>query len=122
MEISNSSANLPINGQINGGTKVQSSVNKQQDFVRVQVEKDNNSLQEKQKQKARLDIDPQAIELIQQQEANQVSQQANQQQRKSTSYDQPSEQNHTAIAAYQSVENQSQRDNIQQVFGVDLLA
>ncbi|MCJ8322007.1 MAG: hypothetical protein MJK12_20405 [Colwellia sp.] len=115
MEISNSQANLSINSKISGGTNVQGSVINRQDVARVQFDKEEKP---QQKQKDRLDIDPQAIELIQRQDAKQP----NQQQAKNTGYDQPSEQNFTAISAYQSIENQSQRDNIQQVFGVDLLA
>ncbi len=38
------------------------------------------------------------------------------------SYDKPSQQNKSAIASYQSVGNQSKKDGIQQVFGVDLFA
>ena len=38
------------------------------------------------------------------------------------SFDRPSKQNQTAIAAYSSVDNIAKRENIQQVFGVDLLA
>jgi len=37
-------------------------------------------------------------------------------------YDQPSQQNKSAVAAYQSIGNQAKRDDIQQVFGVDLFA
>lgn len=41
---------------------------------------------------------------------------------RSTSYDQPSRQNQTAVAAYQAIDNAAQRDDISQVFGVDLFA
>ncbi|WDE00910.1 hypothetical protein SG35_009920 [Thalassomonas actiniarum] len=37
-------------------------------------------------------------------------------------YDRPSNQNLSAVAAYQSVNNIAQRDNVQQLFGVDLFA
>jgi len=37
-------------------------------------------------------------------------------------YDQPSQLNKSAVAAYESVDNQSKREDIQQVFGVDLFA
>ncbi|MFT5757311.1 MAG: hypothetical protein ACI9LM_002040 [Alteromonadaceae bacterium] len=37
-------------------------------------------------------------------------------------YDQPSQHNKSAVAAYQSVGNQSKKEGIQQVFGVDLFA
>ena len=119
MEISNSLPNYAINGQNSIGTTVQKSANNQQVFDRVQLEKDKDP---QEKQKTRLDIDQQAIELVEQQSQQQVTKQSNQQQTKNTGYDQPSEQNTTAVAAYQSIENLSQRENIQQVFGVDLLA
>ncbi|WDE13656.1 hypothetical protein [Thalassomonas haliotis] len=37
-------------------------------------------------------------------------------------YDRPSNQNLSAVAAYQSVNNIAQRDSVQQLFGVDLFA
>jgi hypothetical protein len=115
MQISNSAFNLSINSQISNSKKVQSPVNQQQELTRVQFDKDEKS---EQKQNDRLDIDPQALELVQRQDAKQ----AEPQQTRNTRYDQPNEQHTMAIAAYQSVENQSQQDNIKQVFGVDLLA
>jgi len=115
MQISNSAFNLSINGQISNGKKVQSPVNQQQELARVEFDKDEKS---DKKQNDRLDIDPQALELVQRQDTTQ----AQPQQSRYTRYDQPSEQHTIAIAAYQSVENQSQQDNIKQVFGVDLLA
>ena len=42
--------------------------------------------------------------------------------KQSASYDSPSQQNQTAVAAYSSVGQIAQRENIQQVFGVDLFA
>jgi len=45
-------------------------------------------------------------------------QSANQQ----TSYDQPSQRNNTALSAYQSVDNLEQRENVQQLLGVDVYA
>ncbi len=118
MEISNSSPNYAIKGPNSAGTSVQKPAVNQQDIARVQFEKDKEP---QEKQKSRLDIDQQAIELVEQQSQGQVTKQP-QQATKNTGYDQPSEQNYTAVAAYQSIENLSQRDNIQQVFGVDLLA
>jgi hypothetical protein len=115
MKIPNSPANLSINNQISHSKKAQGSVEHQRDISRVQFNKDDKF---QEKQKDRLDIDPQTLDLIQQQSVKHT----NQQPAKQTDYDQPSEQNYTAISAYQSVENQSQRDNIKQVFGVDLLA
>jgi len=39
-----------------------------------------------------------------------------------TSYDQPSLRNNTALSAYQSVDNLEQRENVQQLLGVDVYA
>ena len=40
----------------------------------------------------------------------------------STSQDQPSAKNETAVASYQAVGNLAQRESVQQLFGVDLYA
>lgn len=42
--------------------------------------------------------------------------------RQATTYDQPSPQYQKALATYQQFENQTKREQIQQVFGVDLFA
>ena len=115
MKIPNAPTNLSINTPISHRKNVQGSVEHQRDLDRLQFSKDETSSK---KPIDRLDLDPQTLELIQQQ----TLKQPNQQSTKYADYDQPSEQNYTAISAYQSVENQAQRDNIKQVFGVDLLA
>ncbi|TWX54549.1 hypothetical protein [Colwellia hornerae] len=113
-----------------------------------QTEKTNkDSAQQTQQQAsqvARFDIDEQALALVEQaQFENQQAQlnpsssetvtasnvsfssQSNQQTANKSgsqaNYDSPSKQNQTAIAAYSSVDNIAQRENIQQVFGIDLL-
>ena len=53
--------------------------------------------------------------------SNAFSQQGNNQASSKASYDSPSKQNQTAIAAYSSIDNITQRESIQQVFGIDLL-
>lgn len=79
----------------------------------------------------RLDIDEQAIALIERDQRSQFassnnSQPSNPQSGQSnsynSSYDSPSNQNQSAVAAYQSVDTIAQRDSIQQIFGVDLFA
>jgi hypothetical protein len=79
----------------------------------------------------RLDIDEQAMALIERQllpsyDSRNSSQQSSQQNYQQTSthsgYDTPSSQNKLAVAAYQSVDAIAQRDSIQQIFGVDLFA
>jgi len=73
----------------------------------------------------RLDINDQAIALLDQQSTN-ISEQKNlqrtAQKNKSANLDQPSEQNLSAVNAYQSVNNLTQRENIQAMLGVDLFA
>ena len=55
-----------------------------------------------------------AIALIEREQNQKNSQQA--------LYDQPSKQSRSAVAAYQSVGNQAQREDIQSMLGVDLFA
>ena len=83
--------------------------------------------QQKSQQQTRFEVDQQSLALVQQnyqqnyQQQNQHGQQT-QFGAQQTKYDQPSAQNQTAVSVYQSVSNLSERDNIQQIFGVDLLA
>jgi hypothetical protein len=75
----------------------------------------------------RLDIDEQAMALIERQllpsyDRGNSSQQNYQQTSTHSGYDTPSSQNKLAVAAYQSVDAIAQRDSIQQIFGVDLFA
>jgi len=79
----------------------------------------------------RLDIDEQAIALIEREQSagvdsrnnqSQSNQHNNQQNSYHRAYDAPSNQNQLAVAAYQSVNTIAQRDSIEQVFGVDLFA
>jgi hypothetical protein len=58
---------------------------------------------------------------ISEQGSRSFSQQGTNQSSNQSSYDSPSKQNQTAIAAYSSVDSIAQRENIQQVFGIDLL-
>lgn len=79
----------------------------------------------------RLDIDEQAIALIEREQlqwydsrnnAQPNSTQDNQQNSTNSRYDAPPSQNKLAVAAYQSIDTIAQRDSIQQIFGVDLFA
>ncbi|MFT6917970.1 MAG: hypothetical protein ACJA2G_000582 [Cognaticolwellia sp.] len=75
----------------------------------------------------RLDIDEQAMALIEREplspyDSGKSSQQSYQQTSANSGYDTPSSQNKLAVAAYQSVDAIAQRDSIQQIFGVDLFA
>jgi len=69
----------------------------------------------------RLDVNEQAIALLEQQ-STQISDQKNAKKTQNANLDQPSGQNLTAVNAYQSVNNLTQRENIQAMFGVDLFA
>lgn len=105
------------------------------------VDENNQSNKSKnlEKDKSRFDVSEEAIALLEQQaDLNSVqsgtglvargeNSSANnpaseQQQTKTSQYDKPSQQNLSAVAAYQSVDNIAQRENIKQFFGVNLFA
>ena len=131
----NNSANFVSQGPIALGNN--SSVQAQEQRARVTA-RETLSSEESQNQKSqtdvetrqRLDIDEQAIALIERElpsaygksNSQQSNQQSNQQNSFNSAYDAPSNQNKLAVATYQSVDNIAQRDNIEQVFGVDLFA
>lgn len=75
----------------------------------------------------RFDVDEQVIALVEREQLQPYNNGSNQKQSTNSKdynngYDAPSSQNQSAVAAYQSVDAIAQRDNIQQVFGVDLFA
>jgi len=132
----NNSANLASQATIALGNST--SVPAQELRTRA-LARENFADEESQTQKAqsdvdirqRLDIDEQAIALIQREQLSTYdssnnrppdSQQSNQENSYNSGYDSPSNQNQSAVAAYQSVDAIAQRDNIQQIFGVDLFA
>jgi hypothetical protein len=140
MQINSASSYTPSSGSL--ATGEQNRVAEQRDPLRVEkiqqsseqsagkLNQQVNEQAQKPRQVERFDIDPQAIALIEQEQQSQQSQtnqtfgSSNQssQNANSTAYDQPPSQNKSAVAAYQSVNSISQRENIQQVFGVDLFA
>jgi len=63
----------------------------------------------------RLEVNEKAIALIE-------SQSSTPQKNQNTQYDKPSNQNLSAVAAYESVDNIAQRENVKQFFGVNLFA
>ena len=71
-------------------------------------------------QRSRFDVDQQTLTVLDQQQQKTLGQQASNQQQV-PSYDQPSNKNQTAVAAYQAVDNITQRASIEQSFGIDLL-
>ena len=129
----NNSANFVSQAPIALGNN--SSVQAQEQRARVAA-RETQSAEESKSQKSqldvdtrqRLDIDEQAIALIEGEQpspygnSNNNAQQSNQQNSYSSGYDAPSNQNKLAVAAYQSVDTLAARDNIEQVFGVDLFA
>ncbi len=144
MQINSASSYTP---QANGSLAVdnQNQVAQQRDRLRVQQETQQaqQSAQQAKEQELksnqvnRFDVDEKSLALVEEaqqrtaeagQSNSQLSSQTNNQSKQSsksntqTAYDSPSQQNKSAIAAYSSVDNIAQRENIQQVFGVDLLA
>lgn len=73
-------------------------------------------------------IDEQAIAIFEQNEIEQspnylaAQAQSKKENFSSTGQDQPLPKNETAVASYQAVSNLSQRESVQQLFGVDLFA
>lgn len=95
---------------------------------------ENNESSNVAKDKSRLDVSENAIALLQEQERfnpslfegtqtnNQSNYQTSGQQSSQSQYDQPSKQNLSAVAAYESVDNIAQRENVKQFFGVNIFA
>lgn len=125
MQVTSNTAYTP---QVNPGVNVdtQTRVNRQGEQLLVrEQEQQTQQRQQNQQSTERLDVDEQAIALVEQ-EQQRLSAQSQSNVNKNFSsnaqYDQPSQQNQTAVAAYQSVNDQQQRDSISQAFGVDLYA
>lgn len=125
MEInSSSSVASTITQQVNR----QTAVDKQQQDIRAQEQRradlQDEQNNQSQQQTQRIQADEQAIAFVEQTLNTQASNNStpNNQSGSSTSYDEPVESNRSAVAAYQSVSDISQRDNIKEVFGVDLYA
>ncbi len=130
MQINSATSYTPQSALNIGGDNL-TQVNDQRDRLVVQPEQEkarqNSSQKNSQNNQAeRLDVDPSAIALVEKnQQLNAVSnvqQQGQSTYSKSADYDQPSQQNKTAVSTYQSVGGIAQRDSIQQAFGVDLYA
>lgn len=93
--------------------------------VREKVTIDQPSSDKAQKQSSaapRIDADPQAIELFAKQSQSPSSATQGFDTQGSATLDRPPEQNRSALAAYRSVGDQAQRENVQQLFGVDVFA
>ncbi|MGJ8692177.1 MAG: hypothetical protein ACSHW0_06815 [Thalassotalea sp.] len=103
-----------------------SGINNQQPVQRIEREREQNSEQEPAKttHTERFDVDQASLAVIEQayqnSQANSNKSQNTAQQ--ATDYDTPSEQNQSAISAYERVDNLAQKESVQQLFGVDLYA
>lgn len=110
----------------NSNLKVSPQLQAQQQRARTAVRDDNQTQQAKSGTEAqqRFEVDQQAIALIEQEQFQPESnrQNAAEQNNANSRYDAPSRENQSAVAAYQSVDTLAKRDNIQQIFGVDLFA
>ena len=116
MHINNSLASSQALAQV----KSPITVDQQQLSARVQVDQDASRENENKASKAsRFDVDEQTLAIVAQQSANKPQ---DQNKTNRSGYDQPSEQNYTAISAYQTVDSLAQREKIQQTFGVDFFA
>lgn len=102
---------------------------KQEQQLRVEQEKKE---QQKPQQQSRFDVSDDAIAAVEEALANNTqlstplaernTSNKNQNGNVQKEYDQPSEQNLSAVATYQSVGNIAQRESVKDVFGVDLFA
>jgi hypothetical protein len=131
----NNSANLAAQAPIRLGntSAVPAQEQRQNVAAREKLNNEENKAQNAQadtNSRQRLDFDEQAISLIERDQlaqfdsrnAEQINQQNGQSNNSNSGYDSPSSQNQLAVAAYQSVGAIAQRDDIQQIFGVDLFA
>ena len=123
MNISNSTA-IPTQF-----TNSVSGINNQPPVKRIELEREKNSEQESSnaKRTERFDVNEESLALVEQEYQANQSNQANQNNsqngfQQSTDYDTPSEQNLTAVSAYESVDNLAKKESVQQLFGVDLYA
>jgi len=106
--------------------------NQQANVKPVDAFSEENKESKTAKDKTRFDVSENAIALLQEQEQSTSSffsgtQSNNQsstsgQPQSNSQYDQPSKQNLSAVAAYESVDNIAQRENIKKSFGVNLFA
>ena len=107
-----------------------SGINNQQPVRKVEREREQNNGQQQTVQQPareeRFDVDQQALALVEQEYNAQAGQSNNAnnagQNQSTTAFDNPSRQNQTAVAAYESVDNQAKKAAVQQLFGVDLYA
>lgn len=129
MQINSSTNTYPVTQGLN------SSQNVARDSSRIAREQNvedtaNNPAQNSERPVERLDVNEQALAIVDEQRQQQTQQEAQQQSlvlsseddTNNTSVEQVNNRNLTAVSAYQGVENLQQRSDIEQLFGVDLYA
>lgn len=123
MNISSSVDQAAIYGQItptNLGKKPNSPINESARSADAKLEQDNKSNQQT---SPSIVIDEQAISLFKENQASQSPlTTANDDSSAFASQDQPTPRNETAVAQYQTIGNLPERESIQKLFGVDLIA
>ena len=129
MQINSSTNTYPVTQGVN------SSQNVARDSSRIAREQNveytaNNPAQNSERPVERLDVNEQALAIVDEQRQQQTQQEAQQQSlvlssednTNNTSVEQVNNRNITAVSTYQGVENLQQRSDIEQLFGVDLYA
>ena len=129
MQINSSTNTYPVTQGVN------SSQNVARDSSRIAREQNvedtaNNPAQNSERSVERLDVNEQALAIVDEQRQQQTQQEAQQQSlvlssednTNNTSVEQVNNRNITAVSTYQGVENLQQRSDIEQLFGVDLYA
>ncbi len=123
MHISNSFSSLVTSGVNSKATAaIKNSQRVAEPVSQVEQEQSSNK-----QAKPSIVLDEQAIALFEQNQASVLTQaQLNNESldfdNTTTSPDQPSAKNETAVASYQAVGNLAQRESVQQLFGVDVFA
>ncbi|GLX80919.1 hypothetical protein [Thalassotalea eurytherma] len=129
MQINSSTNTYPVTQGVNSGQNVA------RDSSRIAREQNVEDTTKKPAQNSerpveRLDVNEQALAIVDEQRQQQTEQEAQQQSlvlssegdTNNTSVEQVNNRNLTAVSAYQGVENLQQRSDIEQLFGVDLYA
>ncbi len=129
MQINSSTNTYPVTQGVN------SSQNVARDSSRIAREQNvedtaNNPTPNSERPVERIDVNEQALAIVDEQRQQQTQQEAQQQSlvlssegnTNNTSVEQVNNRNITAVSAYQGVENLQKRSDIEQLFGVDLYA
>jgi|LLEM01.1.fsa_nt_gi hypothetical protein len=89
----------------------------------VRTDDPNKTQEQSPKSTATIVIDEQAITLFKEKQTSQLAySRSNNANYSDVGQDQPTVKNETAVAQYQAIDNLSERESVQKLFGVDLLA